>query len=152
MFYSNPASSDICVKAKEGIIIDPLTISELFKKFHSNIANDLVQKLSAAAKTFGIESVMVYCNNMFIFDNNRLTFQTVQQNSIQISLKHLAAGIDNISGRFLKNGADVLAISIIQICNLSIKLSHFPKHNKAVKLKKGLIWILKNLGQFLFYQ
>ena len=70
MLYSNPASSDICVKAKEGIIIDPLTISELFKKFHSNIANDLVQKLSAAAKTFGIESVMVYCN-MFIFDNKQ---------------------------------------------------------------------------------
>ena len=61
-----------------------------------------------------------------------LTFQTVLS---QISLKHLAAGIDNISGRFLKNGADDLAISITHIYNLSIKLSHFRSYIKIVKLK-----------------
>ena len=35
------------------------------------------------------------------------------------------AGIDNISGRFLKVGANILSILITQIYNLSIKLSHF---------------------------
>ena len=48
-------------------------------------------------------------------------------------LKHLkdldenkAAGLDNLSGKYLKEGAAVLANPISQICNLSIKYSIFP--------------------------
>ena len=63
----------------------------------------------------------------------------VQSNTISNLLKacniNKAAGIDDVYGRFLKDGADVLAISITQICNLSIKLSHFPKDCKLAKLK-----------------
>ena len=33
-----------------------------------------------------------------------------------------AAGIDNLSGKFLKDDIDVLAQAISQLCNLSIKL------------------------------
>ena len=46
-----------------------------------------------------------------------------------------AAGMDNISRRFLKDGADILAIPVTQICTLSIKLSHFANNCKLVKLK-----------------
>ena len=46
-----------------------------------------------------------------------------------------AAGIENISGRFLKDSADILAIPVTQICDLSIKLSHFPHDCKLAKLK-----------------
>ena len=46
-----------------------------------------------------------------------------------------AAGIDKISGKFLKDGASVLATPITQICNLSIALSSFPKDCKSAKLK-----------------
>ena len=47
-----------------------------------------------------------------------------------------AAGMDNISGRFLKDGADdILAIPVTQIFNLSIKLSHFPNNCKLAKPK-----------------
>ena len=46
-----------------------------------------------------------------------------------------ASGIDNLSGKFLKDGADVLALSISQLCNLSIFLSTFPQHCKIAKLK-----------------
>ena len=42
-----------------------------------------------------------------------------------------AAGIDYLSGRFLKDGADILNIPTSQVCNLSIKFSHFPKDCKA---------------------
>ena len=34
-----------------------------------------------------------------------------------------AAAIDNLSSRFLKDGADILTMPITQICNMSIKLS-----------------------------
>ena len=35
-----------------------------------------------------------------------------------------ARGIDDISGRFLKYGTDILAFALTQICNLTIKLFH----------------------------
>ena len=42
-----------------------------------------------------------------------------------------AAGIDNLSGKFLKDGANILA----KQCNLSIKYSVFPKDCQIAKLK-----------------
>ena len=68
---------------------------------------------------------------MYDLNQNKLTFQTIWTNSISnlsktYSIKK-AAGINNVSARFVKGVADVLAIPIIQICNLSIKLSHFLK-------------------------
>ena len=53
-----------------------------------------------------------------------------------------AAGLDNLSGKFLKDGATVLAKPISQICNLSIKHPIFPSDCKIANLKplfkKGL--------------
>ena len=46
-----------------------------------------------------------------------------------------AAGLDNLSGKFLEDGATVLAKRISQICNLSLKYSIFPSECKIVKLK-----------------
>ena len=44
-------------------------------------------------------------------------------------------GIDNLSGRFLKNDSKVLATPITQICKLSIKLSTVSNECKITKLK-----------------
>ena len=46
-----------------------------------------------------------------------------------------AAGIDNLSGRFLKDGSRVLSKPISELCNLSIKLGSFPDSCKIAKLK-----------------
>ena len=76
---------------------------------------------------------------MFKLSHDKLNFQTVQSNTISNFVKlcnvNKAAGIDNVCSRFLKDGAKVLGIPITQICNLSIKLSHFPKDCKVAKLK-----------------
>ena len=102
---------------------DPYTISEMFKKLFSNLVNDLVQKLPKAAK-FGNKSVEDYYD-MFNFYPKKLTFQTIQTRYISDLLKNCdtnkAAGIDDLSGRFLKDGADILTIPITQPCNLCIK-------------------------------
>ena len=37
-----------------------------------------------------------------------------------------AAGIDDLSGCFLKDGSQVLSKPISELCNLSIKLGGFP--------------------------
>ena len=125
-------SANICLEAENGVTLDLYTISEMFKKFFSNLANDLVQKLPAAANQFGdksVEDVIMIC----------LTFQTIQTRYISDLLKNWdtnkAAGIDELSGRFLKDGADILTIPITQLCNLSIKFSHFPKDCKLAKLR-----------------
>lgn len=71
---------------------------------------------------------------MFDLNHNKITSQTAQANAISNLLKTYdiskAIGTDKVFGRFLKNGADELAIPMIHICNLSIKPSHFPKDLK----------------------
>ena len=46
-----------------------------------------------------------------------------------------AAGVDELSGRFLKDGANVLAKPISALCNLSISQGVFPSTCKVAKLK-----------------
>ena len=46
-----------------------------------------------------------------------------------------AAGVDKLSGRFLKDGANILAKPISTLCNLSISQRVFPNACKVVKLK-----------------
>ena len=46
-----------------------------------------------------------------------------------------AVGLVNLSRKFLKDGADILARPISQLCNHSIKLNSFPRSCKIVKIK-----------------
>ena len=46
-----------------------------------------------------------------------------------------AAGNVNLSRKFLKDGADILARPILQLCNHCIKLNSFPRSCKIVKIK-----------------
>ena len=68
--------TDVCLKAEEELKFDPFLISELFKKFYSNLTNDLVKKLPAAAGKFDIKAVKNYYN-MFDLSHNKLNSQTV---------------------------------------------------------------------------
>ena len=72
-------------------------------------------------------------------EENPFHFTKVSENAISDFSKELktnkVTGIDNLSGRFLKDGSKVLATPITQICNLSIKLSTVPDECKIEKLK-----------------
>ena len=46
-----------------------------------------------------------------------------------------AAGLDQISGKFLKDGARILAKPISELCNLSITLGSFSNAFKIAKVK-----------------
>ena len=46
-----------------------------------------------------------------------------------------AAGVDKLSSRFLKDGANILAKPISTLCNLSISQGVFPNACKVAKLK-----------------
>ena len=46
-----------------------------------------------------------------------------------------AAGIDRLPGAILKDGADVLAKPVPDICDLSISLNKFPNFFKLAKFR-----------------
>ena len=46
-----------------------------------------------------------------------------------------SVGLDNIAGKFLKEGASILASPLTDLCNVSISLSSFPDECKVAKLK-----------------
>ena len=64
---------------------------------------------------------------------------TVSESSILNNLKNTnvskAAGLDNLSGHFLKDGAEVLAKAITDLYNLSITSGKFPDSSNISKLK-----------------
>ena len=93
------------------------------------------------------------------FEGNPFHFTKVTENTILVFLKELktikAIGIDNLSGRFLIDGSNVLATPVAQIYNLFIVLSTIPDECKIAKLKllykKVRKPILKTTYQFLYF-
>ena len=85
-------------------------------------------------KKFDINSVREFYNPLNL-DENPFNFTKVSEKTISDILKELktnkAAGIDNLSGRFLKDVSKVLATPIAQIWNLSVKLSTVPDECKS---------------------
>ena len=71
--------------------------------------------------------------------SNDFEFSNVSEEHVKKILLSLdtskAAGIDQIPAKFLRDGAEVLALPMENIINLSIKLSTFPEKCKIAKLK-----------------
>ena len=67
-------SSNICLKKKDGLTFDPFAVSEIFQKFCSNFASNLVDKFRAAVNKFGLHSVEVYYKNVLQLQENKFIF------------------------------------------------------------------------------
>ena len=97
----------------------------------------MVSKLPAVSNKFNKSSVAKFYNNAN--SKNSFSFTRVSQDTVMKILKNIditkSAGIDNLSGRFIKDGAEILASPIAQLCNLSIATSWFPDCCKTAKLK-----------------
>ena len=117
---------------------------KIFRNFFSNLAKELVKKLPTAPNIF-TDTTTAQFYRLHNIDPNSFIFHETNEDYIfkQLTALHpqKASGIDNISGKFLKDGAKILALPISQICNLSIKLSTFPSDCKIAKItplyKKG---------------
>ena len=101
------------------------------------MANIFLQKLPPSPKKYGIDSVKHFYKAL----NITTKFQ-LKPTAEDIALKLLksidiskAAGIDNIPGRFLKDGAVILVKQVTKICNFSIKSRIFPDPCKLARLK-----------------
>ena len=82
---------------------------------------------------------MAYYKRFLNTENQKFTFSPTSEDEILKLLTDTnpekAAGIENLSGRFLKDGAVVLVLPISKLCNLSMKRSKFPLDSKIAKLK-----------------
>ena len=65
---------------------------------------------------------MIQGYNFSLVPVSKYSTQTIS-NAIQVSK---AAGLNSLSGRFLKDGAKFLAKPISDLCNLSINSEKFP--------------------------
>ena len=97
----------------------------------------LLQKLPPPPKKYGIDLVKNFNKNLNITTKFQLKLTTEDIvlklfKSIDISK---AAGVSNLPGRFLKDGAVILAKPVTEICNFSIKSKLFPDPWKLAKLK-----------------
>ena len=132
---SNKGSITNIFLEKDNVInFDEKKNANIFKNFFSTLADNFLTNLPPATMIFGLLSVCQYYNKILKLLNSKFKFSPISEDTILELLKNInenkAAGPDNLSGKFLKDGATVLAKPISQICNLSIKYSLFPSDCK----------------------
>ena len=88
---------------------EPKTISEVFKMFSANITETLLEKLLLPPNKYGIDSINQFYKNLNITSKSQLK-PTMKMLKILKNIEtSKAAATDNLSGRFLKDGAFILA-------------------------------------------
>ena len=125
------------LKVKNTVEHDVNSVLEAFRNYYSTLSENLVKMPPKPTNKYCINTVIKYYKHMILGDLFHLA--SVSENSILTILKATqaskVAGIDNLSGRFLKNGAKVLSKPISDLCNLSITSEKFPDICKVAKLK-----------------
>ena len=123
------SASNLCLKDWNEIVFNDTKNCSIFKSIISIPAQNLVSKLPPSPNTFTEFKVASYYDGIKFKDLN-FEFSETSEKIFNI-LKGLnpskVAVIDNLSGKFLKDGADILARPISQLCNLSIKLNSLPR-------------------------
>ena len=115
----------ICLEKDSIANFDDKKNANIFRNFYNSLADDLLNNLPPAPMRFGLPSVHQHYEKTLKLPHSDFKFDFVSEDYILKFLKNInenkAAGIDNLSGKFLKDGAAVLAKPISQICNLSVK-------------------------------
>ena len=115
-------NAKVCLKENEIAHFEPKETSGILRKFYENLS--LVDKLSASPKIFTMETTKEYYDIQ-----NSLNLEMVDSSIILDLLSKTnisAAGIDKLSGTFIKDGAESIANHFTKIINLSIASSLFP--------------------------
>ena len=146
----NSNNSKVCLKENGIAYFEPKETSGIFRKCYENLAQTLVDKLPAPPKIYTMESTKHYYEQFGIQNilNLEMVDQTVILNLLSKTNISKAAGIDKLSGIFIKDGAEKIALHFTKIINLSIQSSSFPDLCKIAKLialfKKGVRTEAKN--------
>ena len=125
---------------KDGTIqFEALENANTFKRFYSELAGGLQGKLPRAANKFTSQTTKNYYSKTSCKVCNDFEFSHKSEESIKKILLNLntskATGMDQIPSKFLRDGAEVLALPLRNIIHLSINLLTFPEECKNAELK-----------------
>ena len=116
---------------------DTNSILKKFKSFYSNLAGDLLGKLPQSPNRYTIKFVSDFYEKLSLSENFKL--DSITEGYLLNVLKNIeatkTAGIDQISGKFLKDGARILAKPVSELCSFSMALGSFPDACKIAKVK-----------------
>ena len=133
----NKSSScgDKALKINNTVEHDVNSVLEGFKSYYLTLAENIVKLLPKRPNKYSIKTAIKYYEYMIQGDHCNLAFAS--KSSIITILKATKvsnpAGLDNSSGRFLKDGAKFLSKPVSNLCNLSI-YAKFPDSCKVAKL------------------
>ena len=95
-------------------------------------------KLLSPPNKLGKKTVKTYCQRLNL-GRKAFSLQATTTSAVQKLLEDInpskSAGLDNLTGKFFRDGASVLAAPISDLCSLLISLSVFPYDCKIAKLK-----------------
>ena len=118
-----------------------------FNDYYSNLAGKLLKKLHKPPSKFTLNAVCQHYKG--IIQSDSYIHAIVSENTIFTILKNTnvskAAVLDKLSGRFLKDGAEVLAQSITDLCNPSI-----TSGKTKANIKKGFLSWSIQLQAYIF--
>ena len=126
-------SSFNSIEENDTLTYDTRSISKVFKNFFSNLVKSLLIKLPSPPDKYNLQSVIRYYSSFMISDDFCLS-NTSGEKVLKIMTNIViskAAGVDKLSGRFLKDGANMLAKPISTLCNLSISQGVFANACKV---------------------
>jgi hypothetical protein len=144
--YNHKAKSkdQIVLNVGNKVCYDPVTIAEYVNDFFVNVANNLVKNLPNYADMYSAFSSK--CKDFYKKLGVTPGMFVLQEIDKTFVLKHLkdlkpnkSTGLDDVSPRFLKDGAEQLSEVVTFLINLSIKHKIVPectKHAKVTPLYK----------------
>ena len=126
-----------CQKVNKRVQYDTNLVLGGLKDFYLNLSGNLLKKLPKLPNKFTLK--IIFQDYKGIIQSNYFNLATVSENTILTILKNTnvsqEAGLDNVFGHFLKDGAKVLAKPIADLCNLSVTSGKFSDSYKIGKLK-----------------
>ena len=103
--------------------------------------------LPKSPNRYAIKFVSDYYEKLSLSENFKL--DSIAEGHLFNLLKNIkvtkAVGIDQISGKFLKDGARILTKPVSELCNLSMALESFPNACKIAKVKHYLKRVQKQI-------
>ena len=127
-----------------------MDIAKNFSAYFSNLAENLVRNLPIPWHIFDVLSVSQYCSHLRL--DAKFDLLPKEKDYVLKILRDISTSksVDILPGRFLKDGADVLAKPVPDICNLSISFNKFPSAFKWAKVK--IIFIKGRKTNFSSYR
>ena len=120
-----PSKTSVCgattLTVKNTRSFETKSTLDVFKNYYPTLAENLLKKLPAPPNRYTFNSIRLYYRHFIQTD----AFHS--EKILRSTNVRKAADIDDLLGRFLKDGSRVLSKPTSGLCNLSIKLGSFPR-------------------------